>query len=260
MRNHKFLTGFAIIVFTFMVAPLLIITVTAFEPGTVIKFPISGFSLDWFGNVFQLDSFIKSFGTSISVAFLSTFVALFVGIPAAYALAKSQMAGKTFIKSLFLSPAIVPGIVVGFALYQFLILTLRIPVFYSLMIGHFMVVIPYIIRIVSSSLESFDFSVEEAAWSLGCGKIKTFITVVLPNITSGISAAFILAFINSFNNIPVSMFLTGPGVSTFPATLMNYIEYNYDPTVSAVSVLLMLATVLIMMIVDKTLGIASIAK
>ena len=78
--------------------------------------------------------------------------------------------------------------------------------------------------------------------------------------TSGISAAFMLAFINSFNNIPVSMFLTGPGVSTFPATLMNYIEYNYDPAVSAVSVLLMAATVIIMVVVDKTLGIASLAK
>lgn len=107
---------------------------------------------------------------------------------------------------------------------------------------------------------SFDFSIEEAAWSLGCPKGAAFFKVVLPNVTSGISSAFMLAFINSFNNIPVSMFLTGPGVSTFPATLMNYIEYNYDPTVSAVSVLLMAATVLIMVIVDRTLGIASLAK
>ena len=78
--------------------------------------------------------------------------------------------------------------------------------------------------------------------------------------TSGISSAFMLAFINSFNNIPVSMCLSGPGVSTFPSTLMNYIEYNYDPTVSAVSVLLMAATVIIMVIVDRTLGIAALAK
>ena len=95
---------------------------------------------------------------------------------------------------------------------------------------------------------------------MGSPKGKAFFQVVLPNVTSGISSAFMLAFINSFNNIPVSMFLTGPGVSTFPATLMNYIEYNYDPTVSAVSVLLMAATVIIMVIVDKTLGIASLAK
>lgn len=120
--------------------------------------------------------------------------------------------------------------------------------------------LPYIIRVVGSSLEQFDFSIEEAAWSLGCNKVQAFFKVVLPNITSGISAAFMLAFINSFNNIPVSMFLKGPGISTLPTTLMNYIEYNYDPTVSAVSVLLMLATIVIMFIVEKTLGIAAFTK
>ena len=134
------------------------------------------------------------------------------------------------------------------------------PIFESLLLGHFLVVLPYIIRIVGSSLEQFDFSIEEVAWSLGCNKIKTFFKIVLPNITSGISAAFMLAFINSFNNIPVSMFLKGPGISTLPTTLMNYIEYNYDPTVSAVSVLLMLATIVIMFVVEKTLGIAAFTK
>ena len=153
-----------------------------------------------------------------------------VGIPAAYALARSGMKGRGLLKSIFLSPTIVPGIVIGFIMYQCLILTLRIPVFTGLLAGHFMVTLPYVIRVVGSSMEQFDFSIEEAAWSLGCPKTAAFFKVVLPNVTSGISSAFMLAFINSFNNIPVSMFLSGPGVSTFPSTLMNYIEYNYDPT------------------------------
>ena len=155
------------------------------------------------------------------------------------------MKGRGLLKSIFLSPTIVPGIVIGFIMYQCLILTLRIPVFTGLLAGHFMVTLPYVIRVVGSSMEQFDFSIEEAAWSLGCPKTAAF---------------FMLAFINSFNNIPVSMFLSGPGVSTFPSTLMNYIEYNYDPTVSAVSVLLMAATVIIMVVVDRTLGIAALAK
>lgn len=260
MRKNGFLTVFALLVFGFLVIPLVIITVTAFGGGSAITFPIESFSLKWFANVFSIKSFRKSFLTSLEVALLATVIALLVGIPAAYALAKSNMKGKQILKSIFLSPTIVPGIVIGFVLYQFIILTLRIPVFYGLLIGHFMVTLPYIIRVVGSSLEQFDFAVEEAAWSLGCSKSGAFFQVVLPNITSGISAAFMLAFINSFNNIPVSMFLSGPGVTTFPSTLMNYIEYNYDPTVSAVSVLLMAATVIIMVVVDKTLGIAALAK
>ncbi len=260
MGKNKLLTAVAVLVFAFLVIPLVIITVTAFGGGSAITFPIDSFSLKWFANVFGLESFRNAFLTSLEVGILATVIALLVGVPAAYALARSGMKGRGLLKSVFLSPTIVPGIVIGFVLYQFLVLTLRIPVFAGLLAGHFMVTLPYVIRVVGSSLEQFDFSVEEAAWSLGCPKMKAFFRVVLPNITSGISAAFMLAFINSFNNIPVSMFLSGPGVSTFPATLMNYIEYNYNPTVSAVSVVLMAATVVIMVIVDKTLGIAALAK
>ena len=259
MRKNKLLTAFAVLVFAFLMIPLIIITVTAFGGGSAITFPIDSFSTKWFANVFALKSFRRSFLTSLEVAFLATFIALLVGVPAAYALARSGLKGKQMLKSIFLSPTIVPGIVIGFILYQFLILNLRMPVFVSLLAGHFMATLPYVIRVVGS-MEQFDFSVEEAAWSLGCPKGAAFFKVVLPNVTSGISSAFMLAFINSFNNIPVSMFLSGPGVSTFPSTLMNYIEYNYDPTVSAVSVLLMAATVIIMVIVDRTLGIAALAK
>lgn len=260
MRKNKLLTIFSICVFLFLFIPLLIIAVTAFGEESTITFPIENVSLKWFANVFKSKSFISSFSLSIEIALLATLLALLVGVPAAYAMAKHSFKGKKFFKSFFLSPTIIPGIVVGFSLYQFMVIKLRIPVFYGLLLGHFLAVLPYIIRVVGSSLEQFDFSIEEAAWSLGCNKFKSFFKVVLPNITSGISAAFMLAFINSFNNIPISMFLSGPGVSTFPMSLMNYIEYYYDPTVSAVSVLLMLVTIVIMFIVEKTLGIAALSK
>lgn len=260
MRKNKLLTIFAICVFLFLFLPLVIITITAFGEESTITFPIKSFSLKWFVNVFKSETFITSFILSIKVALLATLLALLVGIPSAYALAKSSIKGKKFLKAFFLSPTIIPGIVLGFSMYQFIVIKLRIPVFYGLLLGHFLTVLPYIIRVVGSSLEQFDFSIEEAACSLGCNRFSSFFKVVLPNITSGISAAFMLAFINSFNNIPVSMFLSGPGVSTFPTSLMNYIEYYYDPTVSAVSVLLMIATIVIMFIVEKTLGIVALSK
>ncbi|MGB8455528.1 MAG: ABC transporter permease [Anaerocolumna sp.] len=260
MRKNKMLTIFACCVFAFLFLPLFIIAVTAFGGGNAITFPIKSFSLKWFANVFTSGSFLNSFKTSFQIALFATLLALLVGIPAAYALARYTIKGKAMIQSFFLSPTIIPGIVLGFALYRFIVLVLRIPVFYGLLLGHFLAVLPYIIRVVGSSLSQFDFSIEEVAWSLGCGKVSAFFKVVMPNITSGVMAAFMLAFINSFNNIPVSMFLTGPGVNTFPTNLMNYIEYNYDPTVSAVSVLLMLGTIIIMFVVEKTLGIASLAK
>lgn len=260
MRRYKGLTVVAVLVFAFLFIPLLIIAVTAFGTENTIAFPIKGFTLDWFGKAVGSASFKNAFLLSLKVAAIATLLALLVGIPAAYALSRYSIRGRKFIKSFFLSPTIVPGIVVGYALFQFIVIKLRIPVFQGLLLGHFLVVLPYIIRVVGGALEQFDFSVEEVAWSLGCNKVQAFFKVVLPNISSGIISSFLLAFINSFNNIPVSMFLSGPGVTTLPTSLMSYVEMNYDPTVSAVSVMLMLATIGIMFIVEKTLGISALAK
>lgn len=260
MRRYKGLTVIAVLVFAFLFIPLLIIAVTAFGTENTIAFPIKGFTFDWFGKALGSASFKNAFLLSLKVAAIATLLALLIGIPAAYALSRYSVKGRKFIKSFFLSPTIVPGIVVGYALFQFIVIKLRIPVFQGLLLGHFLVVLPYIIRVVGGALEQFDFSIEEVAWSLGCNKVQAFFKVVLPNISSGIISSFLLAFINSFNNIPVSMFLSGPGVTTLPTSLMSYVEMNYDPTVSAVSVMLMLATIVIMFIVEKTLGISALAK
>ena len=260
MRKNKFLTFISLAVFIFLFFPLLIITVTAFGTENTISFPIKGFTFNWFIKALSSKTFIDAFALSFKLAFISTLIALIIGIPAAYAMSRYSLRGKKLLKSFFLSTTIVPGIVIGYSLFQFLVIKLQLPVFQGLLFGHFLVVLPYIIRIVGASLEQFDFSIEEVAWSLGCNKFTTFFKIVLPNISSGIISSFLLAFINSFNNIPVSMFLTGPGISTLPTALMNYIEYYYDPTVSAVSVLLMVATIVIMFIVEKTLGINSLAK
>lgn len=260
MRRYKGLTIMAVLVFAFLFIPLLIIAVTAFGTENTIAFPIKGFTFDWFGKALGSQSFKNAFLLSMKIATLATILALLIGIPAAYALSRYSIKGRKFIKSFFLSPTIVPGIVVGYALFQFIVIKLQIPVFQGLLLGHFLVVLPYIIRVVGGALEQFDFSIEEVAWSLGCNKLQAFFKVVLPNISSGIISSFLLAFINSFNNIPVSMFLSGPGVTTLPTSLMSYVEMNYDPTVSAVSVMLMLATIVIMFIVEKTLGISALAK
>lgn len=257
MKKNKVLTVFVILTYIFLFAPLIIIAMTSIGTENYIAFPPKGFSLKWFITVFESQSFIKSMGTSFVISGIATLAALIIGMPAAYGLSRFNFKGKALVKSFFFSPLIVPGIVVGFSLFQFLLVKLNLSVYMSLFIGHTLVIVPYIIRVIGSSLEVFDYSIEEAAMSLGCKKSLTFFKVVLPNITSGVMAAFMLAFINSFNNVPVSMFLTGPGVSTLPATMMNYVEYNYDPTVSALSVLLMLLTIGIMFVVEKTLGLSN---
>jgi putative spermidine/putrescine transport system permease protein len=260
MKGNKLLNIFVTLVYIFLCAPLLIIVITAFDSSNVMSFPPKGFSMKWFINVFSSDTFMTTLGISIKVAVLATIIALIIGIPAAYALSRKNYKGKSVVQNIFLSPIIVPGVVLGFAFFRFLVIKLQLEVFTSLLIGHVIIVIPYIIRVIGSSLENLDFSIEEAAESLGATKLKSFFIVVMPNITSGVIAAFMLSFINSFNNVPVSLFLTGPGVSTLPISMMSYVEYNYDPTISALSVILMVLTVFIMFIVEKTLGLSNFNK
>lgn len=260
MKKNKFLAIIVALVYVFLFGPLVIIAATSFGASEVVEFPPHGFSFRWFSNVFASDTFMGTLIFSLEISLIATIIALIIGIPAAYSLSRENYKGKQIIKSFFLSPLIIPGIVVGFALFKFLTVQLQLSIFTSLLIGHTIVILPYIIRVVGSSLEGFDYAIEEAAMSLGCTKINTFFKVVFPNITSGVIAAFMLAFINSFNNVPVSIFLTGPGVSTLPISMMSYVEYTYDPTVSALSLILMILTVLIMFIVEKTLGINNMSK
>ncbi|EOT29141.1 spermidine/putrescine ABC transporter permease [Enterococcus saccharolyticus subsp. saccharolyticus ATCC 43076] len=205
------------------------------------------------------ETMLESFKISLIIGLLATVLALLVGVPASYALARYSVKGKNLIKSFFLSPTVIPGIVVGYTLFQFIVVALGLPVFQGLLIGHFLISLPYIIRVVGSSMDQLDYSIEEVAWTLGCTRFRAFMQIVLPNVSSGIFAAFMLAFVNSFNNVPVSMFLSGPGVTMLPTSLLSYMEYNYDPTVSAISVMLMLLTIGLMYLIEKTLGLASIA-
>lgn len=255
MKRSNLLTLFVVLVYIFLFGPLVIIAMTSIGTKNYIAFPPTGFSLQWFINVFKSETFMNSMVTSLVISTISTLAALVIGMPAAYGLSRYDFKGKGSLKNFFFSPIMIPAIVVGFSLFQFLLVKLNLSVYMSLFLGHTLVIIPYIIRVVGSSLEVFDYSIEEAAMNLGCKKSQTFFKVVLPNITSGVMAAFMLAFINSFNNVPVSIFLTGPGVSTLPITMMNYVEYNYDPTVSALSVILMILTVIVMYILEKTLGL-----
>ncbi|MBZ4688666.1 MAG: putative spermidine/putrescine transport system permease protein [Clostridia bacterium] len=259
-NNGRLLTIFALFVYMFTLVPLVIITGAAFGSDDYLRFPPGGFSLKWVENIFRVEMFVRTFKISLEVAVIGTMLALIVGIPAAYALSRYDFSGKRFLQGVFLSPVLVPGIVFGFSLLNFLIIKYQMPVYTSLLIGHTVIIMPYIIRVISSALENFDYSIEEAALSLGAGKIKTFFIIVLPNIASGVIAAFILAFINSFNNVPVSIFLTGPGVSTLPIQMMSYVEYYFDPTIAALSVILMGMTIILMLIIEKTLGLNYFTK
>jgi putative spermidine/putrescine transport system permease protein len=248
------------IIFAFLVAPLFIIVGASVSDTPYLAFPPRGFTLQWFWNIFEIEAFRSTAVTSLELAVLGTSLSLLVGIPAAYALNRYRVELPKWLSTVYVLPILVPEIVFGFSLMKSVSVGLGMPIFLSLLIGHALLVLPYSVRVVSASLASFDFSVEEAAISLGCPPLKTFFTVLLPNIRSGVIAAFILAFITSVNDVSVSVFLTGPGISTLPIQILAYMQQFFDPTIASVSVLLMFVTVAVMAVVEATLGLTFLAK
>jgi putative spermidine/putrescine transport system permease protein len=259
-RSHPALIAFSVLVYFFLAGPLVIVLGAALSDTTYLTFPPQGLSLRWFENIFAIEAFRRTMLTSFQLAVAATCLALLIGIPAAYALNRHRIALPTWLSTVFVLPILVPEIVLGFSLLKSVAVGAGLPIFPTLLIGHTLLVLPYAVRVVSASLSSFDFSISEAAISLGSPPAKTFFTIVIPNIRSGVIAAFILAFITSINDVSTSLFLTGPGISTLPIQILAHVEQFFDPTIASVSVLLMILTVIVMAIVERTLGLAIVAK
>ncbi|PZX04684.1 ABC transporter permease [Celeribacter halophilus] len=259
-RIHPALIVITVLTFLFLLGPLVVIIGSALSDTSYLTFPPQGLTLHWFTNIFEVSAFTRTMGTSFMLAIGGTTVSMLIGIPAAYALARYRVELPAFLGNVFVLPILIPEIVLGFSLMKSLASGFGLPIIVALLIGHALIVLPYTVRVVGASLNSFDFSIEEAAVSLGCTRIKAFFVVVLPNIRAGIIAGFILAFITSLNDVSISIFLTGPGVSTLPIQLLAHMEQFFDPTIASASVLLMGVTVAVMAVVERTLGLTFLTK
>lgn len=239
---------------TFLIGPFIIIILAGASAGEALAFPPDGLSLKWYFKVFTIESFRDSFLLSMFLAIFGTLTALLLGIPAAYALNRYDLPGNETIRTIVAAPIIVPGIIVGLALLRYLVIPLDFTVTLALFMAHTALVLPYAVRVVSSSLNNLRADMEEAAVLLGCTRMQAFMKVVLPNIRGGVLAAFILGFVTSFNQVPVSLFLSGPGVRTLPIDMLAYMEITYDPSVAALSALLAFMSLAIVFIAERLLG------
>ncbi len=239
---------------TFLIGPFLIIVLAGLSAGDFMTFPPEGLSLKWYLKVFTVDSFRASFALSMFLAVFGTIAALILGVPAAYAISRYDIPFGETIKTIVAAPIIVPGIIVGLALLRYLVVPLNFTVTLALFLAHTALVLPYAVRVVSASLNNLRSDMEEAAVLLGCTRLGAFMKVVLPNIQGGVLAAFILGFVTSFNQVPVSLFLSGPGVRTLPIDMLSYMEITYDPSVAALSALLAFLSVIIVFVAEKFLG------
>jgi putative spermidine/putrescine transport system permease protein len=256
MNKSPVVIAIFIIAFTFLLGPFLVILITAFSGDSSMAFPPNGFSLEWFQKVLAVRSFRDAFWISLGLGAASTTSVILLGTPVAYALVRFNFRGRDLVEVLFSLPVIVPELVLGFALLRYFVLFGNLPILMGLYLGHTAILFPFAVRVVSTSLRNFDPAIEEAAISLGASRLRSFLLVVLPNLSAAFLATFILAFITSFNNVSVSLFLTGPGITTLPISMLGYMEQYFDPTIAALSSVLIVITFVIVQLAERLLGIS----
>lgn len=253
--GQRLLEFYIVLLFLFLAAPILIVIFVSFSPDEYVRFPPSGFSLRWFWAVFEYETFVKAIMTSSKLAFLSTLLSVGLGVPASIALGRYQFPGKYVIEAFLLSPLSLPMIVFGIALLFYCSKIGLGLSFTSLLVGHMVISIPYILRTVVGVYRSMDRTMEEAAMVLGANSLATFYYITLPHLKPGIIAGAIFAFLLSFDNVPVSIFLTTPETTTLPVALLSYIVYSFDPSIAAISTLEMIFVVLAMIVAERFYGL-----
>ena len=248
--RHILLGLFAAGALLYVVAPLVIVVVNSFSPVAYNVFPPEGFSGRWYANLFAQSAFGSAALRSVVLATLSSGLALVLGTMAAYALVRYRPRGHEALKAFLMSPIVLPKIVLGVALFMFFVRLGMADTYGALLLTHTLVVLPYVVSMLTAALLTFDWSLQEAALDLGAGPIRSMVRVVLPQISTSLILAGLFAWITSFDQVESTIFLVRPGSNTLPIEMFLYLQKWQDPTIAALSSLLILLAVLLVLVLD----------
>ena len=252
-------------VLVFLLAPVVVVILASFDGGdpvagrAFLNFPPSSLSLQWYFSI--QPRLFHSLWISFLVACFAAGIGTVIGVPAALGLIRGSLPGKTVLSALFRAPLQIPFIVIGVAFLQtyYLLgdaLGLKISgSFIALAVGHLFVATPYVIGSVGSVLLRFNPNLEEAALSLGASRWRTFRRVTLPIIMPGIYAGALFAFMVSFGDVPISLFLASPKYTTLPLEIFHSMEFDFDAAVLAISTLIVFASLVILWLIQKSVGL-----
>ncbi|HKU97277.1 MAG TPA: ABC transporter permease [Vineibacter sp.] len=247
-------------IITFLLTPIAIVAVFALNPTPYISFPPVGITGRWFAKFFATDDFMISLWLSLRVAVVVLLLSMVIGGACALALARGRLPGARVLTAFFMSPLMLPAILTGLALFQvFQLAELDRPV-WGLIVGHTLVAVPYVLRTTLAVLANFDTRVEEAAASLGASPLRVFFEVTLPLIRPGVIAGGIFAFIVSFDQFPISLFLVPPKGETLPVVLFNYMKFDLDGAIAAASMVSILLALSVVLLLERVIGLKAYVK
>jgi putative spermidine/putrescine transport system permease protein len=253
-RPGRAVTIGALLVVLFLQVPVVVVVLAAFSSTSYLTIPPQGLTLAWFGKVLSDPAYLSAIRMSLVLACGSTLISLLLGVAAAYALFRKAVPGAEAITAFLMAPLVLPAVVIGVALLQYFSLTGLRGSLFGLMMAHVVITAPYIVRSALASLSGLDIAVEEAARVLGASGFEAFRLVTLPLIAPGLVAGALFAFITSLDNVPVTIFLITANQTTLPVLIFTSVEMGVDPSVAAVSTLLIFVTGIVLLIAERRFG------
>ena len=248
------LRAWVALVMGFLMLPVVVIALASLSRTSYLTVPPRGLTLRWFAQVLGDPEYVHAVGFSVLLALVATAGSLGAGVAASFALIRRRIPGAAVISALLNAPLVFPAVVVGVALLQFYAMVRLNGTFVGLALAHMVITLPYVVRAVTASLQGIDPELEHAARVLGASGPIAFFTVTLPLIRPGVAAGALFAFIVSFDNVPVSIFLLGSGQMTLPVKIFSAIEYGVDPSIAAISTLLIVVTGLGLAVAERWIG------
>jgi putative spermidine/putrescine transport system permease protein len=256
--------AFVVSMYAFMLCPIVLVVWLSFFKDAILYFPPSGYTLDWYAEAWRNPAFANGFLFSLQVSLAAAAIGVVLGVLAAVGLVRYRFKGGSGVSALLLSPLLIPGIVAGVGIYLFYLRAEAwldrdiVGTFSGLVAAHVCLTIPWTVRLVTAGMAGLDGSIEEAARNLGASAPVAFLRVTLPMLRPSIVAAALFSFVVSFENLEVSLALVGPGHTTLPIAVLQYLEFKLDPTIAAVSTVQILLLGIIMLVTDRYVKLSQV--
>ncbi len=245
--------------YVFLLAPILIIVFSSFNPTTANTFPPRGFSLRWYEAFFSSASFVDAFQFSVWLGLIAAFLSTAIGLVTAYGLVRFMGRRRELGQSLALLPIMIPHILISISLLL-LLTVVAIPEMAVLVIGHTIICLPFTIAGITASLDGVDEQLEQAALTLGASRFRVLWEIVIPLIAPGVLSALIFAFIVSFGDVYIALFLSGPGRTTLPIEIFSYMQWESTPVIAAITTIQILMIIVLGLIIERLVGLRKLMR
>ncbi len=246
-------------IYAFLLAPIVIVVLASFNPENTAALATTSFSLRWYRDFAANNNFVSAFRFSLWLGLIAALAATAIGLLASYAIVRFLGRRRAVGQSLALMPMMIPHILISISLLSMLT-RVELPELLVLIIGHVLVCLPFTVAGITASLDGVDPQLEQAAWTLGASRLRILWEITIPLVAPGLLSAMLFAFIVSFGDVYISLFLSGPGMTTLPIEIFAFIQWESSPVIAAITTVQMLLIIALGLLIERLVGLRRIMR